>query len=594
MGDRASELQAILATVRARWSRRAFLRAWSVGAWAAAGMLMVGLLAVILIAQEGVPLVFVVGTAVIFAGIALSFALLPLSQPPSDRQIARFIEEQAGGLDEVVVTAVDKLESGSGPVVDLIVGDAVRAARMVDPHRIVTNDTMSRAIAGAAVGSAAFLIAFYFFAPSAERAIDVAGSYLFPRYYTIEVAPGSIKVREGQPLTITARIPGVSGGLVPTITVGTGDAARSARMTAGAKADEFTITLNNIAVSFPYVVSAGSARSADYQIDVIRPVRVSRIDLRYEYAPGLGLESHTEEDGGDIYAPAGTKVELTITADKPVARGQLTMSEGPAIALNGHDQVLTANLVVSKDGSYRVTLNDADGLSNGDGTEYFIRMLNDRPPDVRILRPAGDKQVSPLEEVEIEARADDDYGVRSLELVIKSNTGKEKVFTSTRAPARSRRSARSGQAACRRHSYGVSRRPEREAWRRGDVSRARDGCRPRAQADRIAKRHLLPRGQAIRRGVCRRREQRRRHGRAGDRARGLDRPAERHHGRDVEARCPRAPRRQRRPVLDRHQGRGAGADLVEEQDRGSGCGDGRRPRRTAAPPWSGNADEARR
>ena len=48
-------------------------------------------------------------------------------------------------------------------------------------------------------------------------------------------------------------------------------------------------------------------------------------------------------------------------------------------------------------------------------------MLNDRPPDVRILRPAGDKQVSPLEEVAIEARADDDYGVRSLELVIKSN-----------------------------------------------------------------------------------------------------------------------------------------------------------------------------
>src|SRR6185436_83963 len=172
-----------------------------------------------------------------------------------------------------------------------------------------------------------FLIAFYFFAPSAERAINVAGSYLFPHFYTIEVAPGSVKVREGQPVTITARIPGISGGLVPMITVGSGDAARSARMTAGAKADEFAITLNNITVSFPYVVNAGSARSKNYLIDVIRPVRVSRIDLRYEYAPGIGLESHTEEDGGDIYAPEGTKVELTIATDKPVARGQLTMSE---------------------------------------------------------------------------------------------------------------------------------------------------------------------------------------------------------------------------------------------------------------------------
>ena len=427
MAERANELRAILHAVRSRWARRAFLRGWMNGAWAAAAMLLVGLLAVFLIAQEGFPLVFVVATVGLTAGIALSYSLLPLRRPPSDRQIARFIEEQAGGLDEVVITAVDKLETGSGPVVDLLVGDAVRAARTVNPHHIVPDDTMRRAAIGAAIGTAAFLAAFWFFAPSAEKAIDVAGSYLFPRYYAIEVIPGSIKVREGQPVTVTARIPGIAGGVIPSITVGRGEAARSARMGPGPNPDEFTITLNNIAVSFPYVVTAGSARSQEYEIEIIRPARVSRIDVKYDYAPGIGLQSHVEEDGGDIYAPAGTKVELTITTDKPVARGQLTLNEGPPVALNGHSQVLTANLIVSKDGSYRVALNDVDGLSNAGDTEYFIRMLNDRPPEVRIMRPAGDKQVSPLEEVEIEARADDDYGVRSLELVIKSAAGKEKV-----------------------------------------------------------------------------------------------------------------------------------------------------------------------
>ena len=39
-------------------------------------------------------------------------------------------------------------------------------------------------------------------------------------------------------------------------------------------------------------------------------------------------------------------------------------------------------------------------------------MLDDRPPDVRMMRPGGDKQVTPLEEVAIEARADDDFGRR--------------------------------------------------------------------------------------------------------------------------------------------------------------------------------------
>lgn len=422
-----TELSAILGTVRARWSRRAFLRAWMLGAFAAAAMLMVGVLAVWLIAREGIPLVIVVATVAAAAGVTLACALLPLRQPPTDRQMARFIEEQAGGLDEVVVTAVDQSRAGASPVVERLVADAIRAVRDVDTHRIVTTDSMRSAAIGGAIGSIAFIAAFWLFAPSADRAIDVAGAYLFPSYYAIEVTPGTVKVREGQPLTITARISGIDGGIVPSITVGKGEASRSARMAAGAAPDEFTVTLNNITAGFPYVVTAGSAQSAEFNVEVIRPVKVARIDLRYDYAPGVGLEAHTEEDGGDIYAPAGTNVRLTITADKPVARGQLTLADGKTIELTGHNQVMSAGLLVAKDGSYRITLDDVDGLSNEGGTEYFIRMLNDRPPDVRILRPAGDRQVSALEEVVIEARADDDYGVQSLELVIKSNAGKEKV-----------------------------------------------------------------------------------------------------------------------------------------------------------------------
>src|SRR5689334_12135543 len=108
MADRTGELRAILANVRARWSRRAFLRAWMLGATTAGAMLLLGLLAVWLVAHDGIPLVFVVATVGLLAGIALTFAFQPLRRQPSDRQIARFIEEQAGDLDEVLVTAIDK------------------------------------------------------------------------------------------------------------------------------------------------------------------------------------------------------------------------------------------------------------------------------------------------------------------------------------------------------------------------------------------------------------------------------------------------------------------------------------------------------
>lgn len=426
MSDRFGELRTLLADVRAQWMRRAFLRAWTLGAVTAAAMLLVGLLAIWLIAREGVPLVLAVLAVTAVAVTSLVFALAPLREPPSDRQIARFIEEQAGGLDEVLVTAVDKAGAATSPMTELLVAEALRAARSQPFDTIIAPGTLRRAMAGAALGSLVLAGAVVFFAPSAGRAADVVGAYLFPKRYVIDVAPGSVKLPAGQPLTVIARIPGIDGGLVPDLTVGTGEAARSARMTPGKAPGEFTFTLGNIETSFAYRVSLGAAQSAQFDVNVIRPVRVARVDVRYEYPQGVGLPAQTEEDAGDIYAPAGTTAHLTITTDKPVLQGQLKLSDGTAVALGGRATTLSAALTVSKDGSYRIALNDVDGLAS-EGTEYFIRMLNDRPPEVRILRPAGDKQVSPLEEVAIEASAEDDYGVQALELVIKASTGKETV-----------------------------------------------------------------------------------------------------------------------------------------------------------------------
>src|SRR6185295_19057219 len=68
-----------------------------------------------------------------------------------------------------------------------------------------------------------------------------------------------------------------------------------------------------------------------------------------------------------------------------------------------------------------------DGLHNPGDTEYFIRTLADRPPDVRVIRPAGDKQVTPLEEVTVEARADDDFGIAAFDLVYAVRGSAEKV-----------------------------------------------------------------------------------------------------------------------------------------------------------------------
>src|SRR5581483_8526107 len=77
------------------------------------------------------------------------------------------------------------------------------------------------------------------------------------------------------------------------------------------------------------------------------------------------------------------------------------------------------------------------GLSNPGDTEYFIRTLEDRPPEVHIVKPAADRSVNRLDEIDIEAQADDDYGIDRLDLVYSVRGGAEKTapFTIPRRAA---------------------------------------------------------------------------------------------------------------------------------------------------------------
>ena len=106
----------------------------------------------------------------------------------------------------------------------------------------------------------------------------------------------------------------------------------------------------------------------------------------------------------------------------------MSLADGKPIALTSrHATELTAALTVTDDNSYRIALADRDGMSNPGDTEYFIRTLDDRPPEVRVLKPATDRGVTRLEEVDIEAQAEDDYGIERLDLVYAVRGGDEKV-----------------------------------------------------------------------------------------------------------------------------------------------------------------------
>ena len=430
MSRQQVEVQAFLARVRRRWTVTATLRA---GASAAAGGGAIVLAAVIVDRvwlPSDLPLIVLALTASLAATAYAAWVLWPLRRLPTVRQVARFVEEQVPELEDRLASAA---ELGDRPTASgvhgLMIADAARQVQRIVLDRVVARARVRRAIGYGAASGVALAVVFGLAAEPARRAAGAAWLYAFPSTIRIEVLPGNARVIAGQPLRVRAHISGIadaSGRTRVLLQVESSGEWRDIEMQP--VEDGFQYDFASILESFRYRVVAARARSAEYAVDALVLPHVNRIDVEYDYPAFTGLDRRVELDGGDIYAPAGTGVTLIVHADKPVADGAMVLADGSRIAFTARDDVtLTGVFEVSADDTYRVALSDADGLSNPGEMQYFIRAIDDRPPDVRILRPAGDRSVTPLEEVTIEARADDDYGLERFELVYAVRGGEEQA-----------------------------------------------------------------------------------------------------------------------------------------------------------------------
>ena len=423
-------IRELIDRVRARWRALCAMRAFVRGALIASAIIGIAVLASRWTTGAPVMLILLATAALLTAAAALIWCLAPLRRVPADGTVARYIEERTPSLDDRLVTAVDVAHSNSTPALaEPMLADTARRTAAIDINTIVPARALRRAAYQASAALLALGAALFVARGPAQQAADAASLTLFPERVVLEVAPGHARVRAGAPLAIQAKLVGNRAPVIAQVQIADGDRWRTAAMSSE-NDGSFRLAMPSVNSSFKYRVVAGAATSPTYDVAVAFAPRVTRVDVDYTYPPALRLEPRTEADSGDIYAPAGTDVRVHIFTDRPATAGQMALGNGGEIALAARAaNEFTATLKVVDDNSYRVTLADADGFSRPGDTEYFIRTLEDRPPDVRITTPAADRSVTRLEEVEIEAQAEDDYGIDRLDLVYSVRGEAEKVVS---------------------------------------------------------------------------------------------------------------------------------------------------------------------
>ena len=437
----ATQLHDLLATLRTQRRRRLLLEAAVILVVAIVAAIVVGLLVTSVAGRTGTAVLVarLAGYAIVL-GAVVRWLVLPLVRRASDAEFAMYVEDRAPGLRQALISAVHELGQPAGAqtspaLTARVIEQAARALVPIASARTIERPREARA-GRFLVGAVAAATLLFVLGPAGLRdsaqnlfapwSIAIAAT---PPTPVVNVEPGNADVPRGGALDIRAALAHFTADAAE-IVFRSDSASEWVRIPMGRDSaeTEFAGRLFDLVAPTEYYVEAMGVRSETYRLRITDLPAVTKLAVELRFPVFTGRAPEREEDGGDIAAVAGTVAIIEPTITRPVRSGTLTFDDGRTVALSADATGrLSGRFTLSKSGFYRVDLEAADGRRVIGGVQYASEVLDDRAPDVRITDPGRDTKVTALEEITIEAKASDDYGVASLELRYRVNGGEERT-----------------------------------------------------------------------------------------------------------------------------------------------------------------------
>ena len=181
---------------------------------------------------------------------------------------------------------------------------------------------------------------------------------------------------------------------------------------------DFAYTFKEVKRSFDYYVQAEGIESQKYRVKVVDKPRVTGMKLTLDYPRYTRLQRVVlDENDGNIAAVKGTKVTIQATANKPIRSAALVFQGSVEKDMKVEKNKATQQITVLKDDSYHLELSDSSGNKSQDPIEYQITVIPDEYPQVEIVEPGQDRDLTETMDLRLFVRAKDDFGFSSLKLV---------------------------------------------------------------------------------------------------------------------------------------------------------------------------------
>jgi len=190
--------------------------------------------------------------------------------------------------------------------------------------------------------------------------------------------------------------------------------------------DRFAQRLENVTAPVEFCFAVGRARSRWHAIDLQLQPQVVLTRVRLVPPPYTRLPVREFAAGqDDVAGVRGTKVTLTLTSNRPLKDGSLTIERRHAA--KGGEQVVAGRLVsersaifewiVQADADARAVLRDVRGTPTAEPLVVHQKLIPDEPPKTRLSEPPEFSMATPSAVLKVAGTVEDDFGIEQVDWI---------------------------------------------------------------------------------------------------------------------------------------------------------------------------------
>ena len=353
---------------------------------------------------------------------------------PDYKAVAQHIERQNPDMQALLLAAIEQEpeqpDGQFGYLQHRVIGEAVRHATKHDWLQSISTKKLLSAQLGGAIALTLIITTLLQLFPSVPFLRITNRNVQQSRGYDLTISPGDTSVEAGSPVVILARF----GNRVPpkaTLLFGeSGEELKQIPLTRNLDDPVFGGIIQEVNSNMLYYIEYADKRSRDYKISIYERPVLTRADAKIVFPSYTQLPEKVIKDTRQVSAVEGSQVTLTFVLNKAVAKAQLVSKEGPGpeLTVDGeHPNVYTTSITTTKNERYELHLADAQGLTNEVPQRFVIDVHKNLPPELKVVFPNRDVLASPLEELSLEAKVSDDYGLTGygLSYALAGNEGRD-------------------------------------------------------------------------------------------------------------------------------------------------------------------------